>query len=175
MSAMSYPHHTENPTDQIIGQLATRLGRYPLAVEDSEQSGQRAKLQIYGNVAMMVGFGLVLQAGVVVMRQRGNRQRLLEPEMATQPRAGPEPDQPGVTPSDRKGPGERATNRRSARQPGRQYDRLCRARTGRSVAPAVWARRVLPPLLAGGRELELTVGQQLAASHHPHPLISGTR
>jgi hypothetical protein len=34
---------------------------------------------------------------------------------------------------------------------------------------------VLPPLLAGGRELELTVGEQLAASHYPRPLISGTR
>jgi hypothetical protein len=34
---------------------------------------------------------------------------------------------------------------------------------------------VLPPLLAGDRELELMVGEQLAASHHPHPLISGTR
>lgn len=45
-------------------------------------------------------------------------------------------------------PRERAPTRRSARQPGRQYDCLCRARTGRSVAPPVWARRVLPPLLA---------------------------
>jgi hypothetical protein len=34
---------------------------------------------------------------------------------------------------------------------------------------------VLLPLLAGGRELEFTVGQQLAASHYPHPLVSGTR
>jgi hypothetical protein len=46
------------------------------------------------------------------------------------------------------GQDERSPIRRSARQPGRQYDRLCRARTGRSVAPAVWAHRVLLPLLA---------------------------
>jgi len=48
----------ENPTDQIVDRLATRLGLHPLAVEDSKQFGQRGKLQIYGDVAMMVGFGL---------------------------------------------------------------------------------------------------------------------
>ena len=48
----------ENPTDEIIDQLAARLGLHPLAVEDSKQFGQRGKLQIYGGVAMMVGFGL---------------------------------------------------------------------------------------------------------------------
>ena len=48
----------ENPTEEIIDRLATRLGLHPLAVEDSKQFGQRGKLQIYGNVAMMVGFGL---------------------------------------------------------------------------------------------------------------------
>jgi magnesium transporter len=48
----------ENPTDEIIDQLAARLGLHPVAVEDSKQFGQRAKLQIYGGVAMMVGFGL---------------------------------------------------------------------------------------------------------------------
>ena len=48
----------ENPTDELIDQLATRLGLHPLAVEDSKQFGQRAKLQVYGNVAMLVGFGL---------------------------------------------------------------------------------------------------------------------
>jgi len=48
----------ENPTDETIDQLATRLGLHPLAVEDSKQFGQRAKLQVYGNVAMLVGFGL---------------------------------------------------------------------------------------------------------------------
>ena len=48
----------ENPTDEVIDQLATRLGLHPLAVEDSRQFGQRAKLQVYGNGAMLVGFGL---------------------------------------------------------------------------------------------------------------------
>ena len=48
----------ENPTEEIIDRLATRLGLHPLAVEDSKQFGQRGKLQIYGDVAMMVGFGL---------------------------------------------------------------------------------------------------------------------
>jgi len=48
----------ENPTDEIIDRLAARLGLHPLAVEDSKQFGQRGKLQIYGRVAMMVGFGL---------------------------------------------------------------------------------------------------------------------
>jgi magnesium transporter len=48
----------ENPTDEIIDQLATLLGLHPLAVEDSKQFGQRPKLQVYGNGAMLVGFGL---------------------------------------------------------------------------------------------------------------------
>ena len=48
----------ENPTDEIIDRLAARLGLHPLAVEDSKQFGQRGKLQIYGSVVMMVGFGL---------------------------------------------------------------------------------------------------------------------
>jgi magnesium transporter len=48
----------EDPTDEIIDRLATRIGLHPLAVEDSKQFGQRAKLQIYGSVAMLVGFGL---------------------------------------------------------------------------------------------------------------------
>ena len=48
----------ENPTDETIDQLATRLGLHPLAVENSKQFGQRAKLQVYGNGAMLVGFGL---------------------------------------------------------------------------------------------------------------------
>jgi magnesium transporter len=48
----------ENPTDELIDQLATRLGLHPLAVEDSKQFGQRAKLQVYGNGVMLVGFGL---------------------------------------------------------------------------------------------------------------------
>ena len=48
----------EDPTDEIIDELATRLGLHPLAVEDSKQFGQRAKLQVYPNGAMLVGFGL---------------------------------------------------------------------------------------------------------------------
>ena len=48
----------ENPTDEVIDLLTTRLGLHPLAVEDSKQFGQRGKLQVYGNVAMLVGFGL---------------------------------------------------------------------------------------------------------------------
>jgi magnesium transporter len=48
----------ENPTDELINQLASRLGLHPLAVEDSKQFGQRAKLQVYGNAVMLVGFGL---------------------------------------------------------------------------------------------------------------------
>jgi magnesium transporter len=48
----------EDPTDEVIDQLATLLGLHPLAVEDSKQFGQRAKLQVYGNGAMLVGFGL---------------------------------------------------------------------------------------------------------------------
>jgi magnesium transporter len=48
----------ENPTYEVIDQLATLLGLHPLAVEDSKQFGQRAKLQVYGNGAMLVGFGL---------------------------------------------------------------------------------------------------------------------
>jgi len=48
----------ENPTDEIVDQLATRPGLHPLAIEDSKQFGQRAKLQVYGNGAMLVGFSL---------------------------------------------------------------------------------------------------------------------
>jgi magnesium transporter len=48
----------EDPTDEVIDELATRLGLHPLAVGDSKQFGQRAKLQVYPNGAMIVGFGL---------------------------------------------------------------------------------------------------------------------
>jgi magnesium transporter len=48
----------ENPTDEVIDQLAAWLGLHPLAVDDSKRFGQRAKLQVYGNAAMLVGFGL---------------------------------------------------------------------------------------------------------------------
>ena len=48
----------ENPTDELIDQLAARLGLHPLAVEASKQFSQRAKLQVYGNGVLLVGFGL---------------------------------------------------------------------------------------------------------------------
>ena len=48
----------EDPSDEVIDQLATRLALHPLAVEGSRQFGQRAKLQVYPNGAMLVGFGL---------------------------------------------------------------------------------------------------------------------
>jgi magnesium transporter len=48
----------ENPTDELIDQLTTRLGLHPLAVEDSKQFGQRAKLMVYGNGILLVGFDL---------------------------------------------------------------------------------------------------------------------
>jgi magnesium transporter len=48
----------EDPTDEVTDQLAGLLGLHPLAVENSRQFGQRAKLQVYGNGAMLVGFGL---------------------------------------------------------------------------------------------------------------------
>jgi magnesium transporter len=48
----------ENPTDEVIDQLATGLGLHPLVVEGSKQFGQRAKLQVYRNGVMLVGFGL---------------------------------------------------------------------------------------------------------------------
>ena len=51
----------ENPTDEVIDQLAARLRLHPLAVEDSKQFGQQGKLQVYGNVAMIVTFGLDAQ------------------------------------------------------------------------------------------------------------------
>ena len=47
----------EDPTDEIIDQLATSLGLHPLAVENSKQFGQRAKLQVYRNGALLVGYG----------------------------------------------------------------------------------------------------------------------
>lgn len=47
----------ENPTDELIDQLAARLGLPQPAVENSKQFGQRAKLQVYQNGATLVGFG----------------------------------------------------------------------------------------------------------------------
>jgi magnesium transporter len=51
----------EDPTDEIIDQLATSLGLHPLAVQNARQFGQRAKLQVYRNGALLVGFGLDAQ------------------------------------------------------------------------------------------------------------------
>jgi Mg2+ and Co2+ transporter CorA len=48
----------ENPTDEVIDQLATGLGLHPLVVAGSKQFGQRAKLQVYRNGVMLIGFGL---------------------------------------------------------------------------------------------------------------------
>ena len=48
----------ENPTDEVIDRLASRLGLPALAAGNSKQFGQRAKLRVYGNGAMLVGFGL---------------------------------------------------------------------------------------------------------------------
>jgi magnesium transporter len=48
----------ENPTDELIDQLAVHLGLHPLAVEGSKQFGQRAKLMLYGNGVLLVGFAL---------------------------------------------------------------------------------------------------------------------
>jgi Mg2+ and Co2+ transporter CorA len=54
----------ENPTDETIDQLAARLGLHPLAVEDSKQFGQRAKLQVYGNGVMLEITAIRRQAAV---------------------------------------------------------------------------------------------------------------
>jgi magnesium transporter len=51
----------EDPTDEIIDQLATSLGLHPVAVENAKQFGQPAKLQVYRNGALIVGFGLDAQ------------------------------------------------------------------------------------------------------------------
>jgi magnesium transporter len=48
----------EDPTDEVIDRLATRLPLDPLAVARSKEFGQRASLWIYGDVAMIVVFGL---------------------------------------------------------------------------------------------------------------------
>ena len=48
----------ENPADELMDQLAARLGLPPLAAAASKQFGQRAKLQVYGTGVLLVGFGL---------------------------------------------------------------------------------------------------------------------
>ena len=48
----------EDPTDDVIDRLAGSIGLHPLAVEDTKEFGQRGKLERYGDVAMIVGFGI---------------------------------------------------------------------------------------------------------------------
>ena len=48
----------EDPTDDVIDRLASTIGLHPLAVEDSKGFGQRGKLERYGDMAMIVGFGI---------------------------------------------------------------------------------------------------------------------
>jgi magnesium transporter len=53
----------EDPTDETIDLIASALDLHELAVEDSKRFGQRAKLVRYGDVAMVVGFGLDTESG----------------------------------------------------------------------------------------------------------------
>ena len=53
----------EDPTDEMIDHMADRLSLHDLAVEDSERFDQRGKLVVYGDVAMMIGFGIDLASG----------------------------------------------------------------------------------------------------------------
>jgi magnesium transporter len=48
----------EEPTDMLIDQVAAILDVHPLAVEDAKSFGQRGMLRVYGDVAVLVGFGL---------------------------------------------------------------------------------------------------------------------
>src|SRR4051812_11724732 len=48
----------EDPTDEVIDQMARRLDLHPLAVEDSKRFAQRGKLTVYGDLALMIGFGI---------------------------------------------------------------------------------------------------------------------
>jgi magnesium transporter len=47
----------EDPSDEVINELAALLGLHPQGVESAMQFGQRAKLQVYGNGVLLVGFG----------------------------------------------------------------------------------------------------------------------
>jgi magnesium transporter len=53
----------EGPTDAVIDQMADHLGLHALAVEDSKRFDQRGKLVVYGDVAMMIGFGIDAETG----------------------------------------------------------------------------------------------------------------
>jgi magnesium transporter len=95
----------EDPADEVIDQLAALLGLPPLAVENSKQFGQRAKLQVYGNGVMLVGFGLDEQlrepvevhcyytTGFLVTLRRA-----ASPALDALRRAGPVQPQPGSDP-----------------------------------------------------------------------------
>jgi len=95
----------EDPADEVIDQLATLLGLPPLAVENSRQFGLRAKLQVYGNGVMLVGFGLDEQlrepvevhcyytTGFLVTLRRA-----ASPALDALRRAGPVQPQPGSDP-----------------------------------------------------------------------------
>lgn len=48
----------EDPPDAVIDRLAEVLGLHPLAVEDAKSFGQRGRMQVYGEVAVFIGFGL---------------------------------------------------------------------------------------------------------------------
>lgn len=56
----------EAPDDDVVGRVASDLHLHRLAVEDSMQFGQRSKLVRYGDVAMIVGFGLDLETGELI-------------------------------------------------------------------------------------------------------------
>jgi magnesium transporter len=48
----------EDPTDQVIDELAAILQLHPLAVDDAKSFDQRGSMQVFGDVAVLVGFGL---------------------------------------------------------------------------------------------------------------------
>lgn len=56
----------EQPTDAVIDRMAEALELHPLAVEDSKEFEQRAKLVVYGDLVMIVGFGLDPRHGTPV-------------------------------------------------------------------------------------------------------------
>lgn len=53
----------QQPTDKTIDGLAAVLDLHPLAVKDSKQFGQSGKMVVYGDLVMLVGFGIDLDSG----------------------------------------------------------------------------------------------------------------
>jgi magnesium transporter len=53
----------EDPSEQLIERLASSLHLHPLAVADSKAFDQRGKIVVYGDVVMLVGFGLDVTTG----------------------------------------------------------------------------------------------------------------